>query len=258
MESPPAEQSLRTAHHQLDAGGAERLFSFYGLEYQGEIPQNPASAFRDTSRELTRAEYDRLLTTARASKQERLALIMETLCATGIRISELRYITVEAARAGRTTIALKGQNSHHLAFHEAVPQAAEIRQKAKKSLPVRYFSQAAVKAFLGGRSGTNSNARIKATQTKKKKGGRGRGEETKKNNLLTVRGGKARQLDPCGKPQGGESKRVFPTISGICSHRPFKKPQEVLHALPMCGGPQQQQNTPILITFQRGGTGAPT
>lgn len=65
--------------------------------------------FRDISRELTRPEYDRLLTAARESGQERLALIMETLCATGIRISELRYITVEAARAGRATISLKGK-----------------------------------------------------------------------------------------------------------------------------------------------------
>lgn len=65
--------------------------------------------FRDTSRELTRAEYDRLLAAAQAGDQERLALIMETLCATGIRISELRYITVEAAQAGRATISLKGK-----------------------------------------------------------------------------------------------------------------------------------------------------
>ena len=65
--------------------------------------------FRDISRELSRQEYDRLLTAARSSGQERLALIMETLCATGIRISELRYITVEAALAGRATITLKGK-----------------------------------------------------------------------------------------------------------------------------------------------------
>ena len=64
---------------------------------------------RDPAREMTREEYTRLLTTARETGQERLALIMETLCATGIRISELRYITVEAAKDGRATIALKGK-----------------------------------------------------------------------------------------------------------------------------------------------------
>ena len=58
---------------------------------------------------MSRQEYDRLLTAARSSGQERLALIMETLCATGIRISELRYITVEAVERGRATISLKGK-----------------------------------------------------------------------------------------------------------------------------------------------------
>ena len=41
--------------------------------------------------------------------KERLALLMEAMCATGIRVSEVRYITVEAARAGRAEIALKGK-----------------------------------------------------------------------------------------------------------------------------------------------------
>ena len=60
-------------------------------------------------RELTRGEYDRLLETARSLGRERLALVMETLCATGIRVSEVCYITVEAARAGRAEISLKGK-----------------------------------------------------------------------------------------------------------------------------------------------------
>jgi len=65
--------------------------------------------FRDPTRELNRMEYNSLLAAARSSGQERLALIMETLCATGIRISELRYITVEAVKTRRATIALKGK-----------------------------------------------------------------------------------------------------------------------------------------------------
>ena len=63
--------------------------------------------FRATERELTRAEYDRLLSAARTRGRERLALLMETICATGIRVSEVRYLTVEAARRGRAEIALK-------------------------------------------------------------------------------------------------------------------------------------------------------
>lgn len=65
--------------------------------------------FRDARRELNRAEYARLLDTAQRQGQERLALLMETICATGIRVSELRYITLEAVRLGRAEIALKGK-----------------------------------------------------------------------------------------------------------------------------------------------------
>ena len=65
--------------------------------------------FRDDSRDLTRADYDRLIATAQECSQNRLALLMETICATGIRVSEVRYITVEAAKVGRAEIALKGK-----------------------------------------------------------------------------------------------------------------------------------------------------
>ena len=65
--------------------------------------------FREADRELTRTEYERLLTSARALGKDRLALLMETICATGIRVSEVRYITVEAARFGRVEIDLKGK-----------------------------------------------------------------------------------------------------------------------------------------------------
>ncbi len=65
--------------------------------------------FREQSRELTRAEYQKLLDTAAEQGQERLGLLMETICATGIRVSEVRYITVEAAQRGRAEISLKGK-----------------------------------------------------------------------------------------------------------------------------------------------------
>ena len=65
--------------------------------------------FRDDRRELTREEYERLLSAAWDQGRDRLALLLETICATGIRVSEVRYITVEAARSGRAEIALKGK-----------------------------------------------------------------------------------------------------------------------------------------------------
>lgn len=82
---------------------------FAGLPIKLKFLSIQRQIFRDSSRELTKEEYDRLLAAARESGQERLALIMETLCATGIRVSELRYITVEAAKDGRATITLKGK-----------------------------------------------------------------------------------------------------------------------------------------------------
>ena len=65
--------------------------------------------FRENRKELTRQEYDRLLSTARAQGKERLALLMEAICATGIRVSEVQYLTVEALREGRAEISLKGK-----------------------------------------------------------------------------------------------------------------------------------------------------
>lgn len=56
--------------------------------------------FQDRNRELSRAEYDRLLAAAYARGQERLALL-EAVCATGIHVSEVRCLTVEAAHQAR-------------------------------------------------------------------------------------------------------------------------------------------------------------
>ena len=65
--------------------------------------------FRSTERDLTKEEYTRLVETALSEGRERLALLMESICATGIRVSEVRYFTVEAAEAGRAEISLKGK-----------------------------------------------------------------------------------------------------------------------------------------------------
>ncbi|MEE0509999.1 MAG: tyrosine-type recombinase/integrase [Peptococcaceae bacterium] len=65
--------------------------------------------FRDAGRELSRSDYEKLVQTARSQGRRRLTLILETICASGIRVSELRYITVEAARRGKAEIMLKGK-----------------------------------------------------------------------------------------------------------------------------------------------------
>ena len=65
--------------------------------------------FRSTRRELTKSEYLHLIETAAGQGKHRLALLMETICATGIRVSEVKYITAEAVREGRTDIHMKGK-----------------------------------------------------------------------------------------------------------------------------------------------------
>ena len=67
-------------------------------------------AFLDEARELSEAEYRRLLAAALDKGNERMYLLMQTVCGTGIRISELIYITVEAAKIGRAEIRMKGKS----------------------------------------------------------------------------------------------------------------------------------------------------
>lgn len=86
------------------------LFKFLGWnECQVKFLKIQRRLFRDTNRELTRNEYDRLLATAKELGRDRLALLIETIGATGIRVSEVKYITVEAAQKGKAEISLKGK-----------------------------------------------------------------------------------------------------------------------------------------------------
>lgn len=65
--------------------------------------------FVPREKELNRGDMDRLLKEARRRGKRRLEMIIQTLFATGIRVSELRYITVDAMRSGRAEIHLKGK-----------------------------------------------------------------------------------------------------------------------------------------------------
>lgn len=66
-------------------------------------------SFREESRELSEREYHRLVVAARLCGKNRAALAMEAICSTGIRVSELSFLTVEAARRGRAVVSLKGK-----------------------------------------------------------------------------------------------------------------------------------------------------
>ncbi len=86
------------------------LFRFLGWEdFRVRFLKVQRRLFQDSRRELTRSDYEQLIAVAQGRGQHRLALLMETICATGIRVSEVRYITIEAAQRGRTEISLKGK-----------------------------------------------------------------------------------------------------------------------------------------------------
>lgn len=65
--------------------------------------------FSRQDKELTKAEYDRLLSAAKNKENWRLYLLMQTICSTGIRISELQFVSVEATRAKKAIINCKGK-----------------------------------------------------------------------------------------------------------------------------------------------------
>lgn len=86
------------------------LFSFLGwndlrvksLKFQQKI-------YCSEEKELTKAEYERLCRVAEKKHGGRLNLIIQTICSTGIRVSELKFITVEAVKQGEATVNCKGK-----------------------------------------------------------------------------------------------------------------------------------------------------
>ncbi len=86
------------------------LFTFTGwTDCRARSLKLQRRAFRDDARELTRDEFHRLVNTAERLDKERLALLLEAIGSTGVRVSEVKYFTVESARLGRAEIALKGK-----------------------------------------------------------------------------------------------------------------------------------------------------
>ena len=65
--------------------------------------------FLSEDKELTKVEYVRLVQAAERAENERLSLVIQTICATGIRVSELRFITAESVQCGRAEVSNKGK-----------------------------------------------------------------------------------------------------------------------------------------------------
>ena len=86
------------------------LFSFLGwTDLKVKSIKIQQRIYCSEEKELTKAEYARLVNIARQKGNERLSLLIQTICGTGIRVSELQYITVEAVRCGEAMVSLKGK-----------------------------------------------------------------------------------------------------------------------------------------------------
>lgn len=86
------------------------LFSFLGwTDLKVKSIKLQRQIYCPEEKELTKTEYMRLIDTAKQKGNERLNLLIQTICGTGIRVSELQYITVEAVKCGEAIVSLKGK-----------------------------------------------------------------------------------------------------------------------------------------------------
>ena len=96
------------------------FFEFSGWrELKVKMLKIQRQIFAEKNKELTKAEYERLLNVAVHNKNKRLYYLMQTICASGIRVSELKAITIEAVRTGRAVINCTGKTRQiwgHLLF----------------------------------------------------------------------------------------------------------------------------------------------
>ncbi len=107
-EALSADHAPATVNSMLVAvNGFLRFMGWHALTVRLLKIQRPL--FREEQRELSKDEYARLVDAAQRAGDERLALILQTICATGIRVSELRFISAEAVRSGRAEVCNKGK-----------------------------------------------------------------------------------------------------------------------------------------------------
>ena len=86
------------------------LFTFLGWhDLKVKSVKRQQAIYCPEEKELTKAEYIRLCQAAERKQNRRLYLILQTICGTGIRVSELQYITVEAVKAGEATVTCKAK-----------------------------------------------------------------------------------------------------------------------------------------------------
>ena len=107
-------------------------------------------AYCSEKKELTRAEYLRLLEAAGTAQNERLSLIIQSICSTGIRVSELQYITVEAVRRGEAQVNCKGKSRR-------IFIVSSLRKKLLQYVKLHKIASGAVFVTRSGRPISRNN-----------------------------------------------------------------------------------------------------
>lgn len=124
---------------------ANGFFSFYGrYDLRLKLLKIQKEIFMKEEKELTRAEYGRLVRTAERKGKERLSLLIQTICATGIRVSELEFITVEAVKRGRAEVNCKGKR-------RVIFLPARLQKKLKAYAAKKGISEGVIFAAKSGR-----------------------------------------------------------------------------------------------------------
>ena len=108
------------------------------------------SAFCPEEKELTKAEYVRLIEAAKKKGNERLNLMIQTICGSGIRVSELEYITVEAVERGEAFVNCKGKNRR-------IFIVAELRKKLLQYIKKQNIKSGAVFVTKNGKPVSRHN-----------------------------------------------------------------------------------------------------
>lgn len=90
-------------------GAVNQFFELLGLDWRLKYLHIQRKTYLDADKELSQAEYERMVRAADAKGDERLALLTQTLCALGLRVSELRAVTVESLKTGEAHIQNKGK-----------------------------------------------------------------------------------------------------------------------------------------------------
>ena len=113
------------------------LFAFLGWhDLRVKSLKLQQQVFCPEEKELTKAEYTRLCKTAERKHNKRLNLILQTICGTGIRVSELQYITVEAVKQGEAVVNCKAKT-------RSVFIVKELKQKL-----LRYAAEQGIKSGM--------------------------------------------------------------------------------------------------------------